>query len=86
MLDTSSIVRSLLTVSKNLARERAKAFGKETPVSRPHLVASTSQLVVSTHETDDGNDDLASQPRGYFADQFEVSLPCLYIGYYLIDA
>jgi cysteine synthase len=54
----------------NLAREKAKAFGKESPVSRPHLVASTSQLVVATRD-EDGGDDL---PRGYFADQFEVRL------------
>ncbi|EEB93038.1 hypothetical protein MPER_08363, partial [Moniliophthora perniciosa FA553] len=61
----------------NLARERAIAFGKSLPSSKPHLLPTpSSSMVVSTvdddtmrYNVDDG--EATYRPRGFFADQFE---------------
>ncbi|KAK7044166.1 Cysteine synthase 2 [Paramarasmius palmivorus] len=62
----------------NLARERAIAFGKSLPSSRPHLLPTASEsIIVSTAEDEDTmryndhDEEPDYRPRGFFADQFE---------------
>ncbi|KAJ7579119.1 PALP-domain-containing protein [Mycena floridula] len=56
----------------NLARERAKDFGKTSSNGRPTLLeSSSSSIVVLGDGSSEGDEDLADRPRGFFADQFE---------------
>ncbi|KAL0579050.1 Cysteine synthase 2 [Marasmius crinis-equi] len=66
----------------NLARDRAMAFGKALPSSKPHLLPTPSSSVVvytaadadENQESEDPNHTYS--PRGFFADQFEFFTLC----------
>jgi hypothetical protein len=74
---------------QNLARQRASKFAQEdpldssvlTPGSHSHTLHSTSSSIVVTTTANvdldvngwQTDEDFLTKPRGYFADQFEVS-------------
>lgn len=67
---------------QNLARQYAAKFGQsdvEYPDVHHTLESTDSLLVTSTHNLDNNktaedNEKMQSEPRGFFADQFEVYL------------
>lgn len=79
-VSTHSDNRSKLKVTQNLARKAAEKFSiseVESPNSKHTLTSSDSLLITTTHDitvnsTAEENDQLQSEPRGFFADQFEV--------------